>query len=136
MRTLARMPQSLYELAGGERALTALAHDFYRRVLSDPLLLPLFRDPTEDHAGRMAHWLIEVTGGPRAHSASRGGFGTMVRAHVGLAISEAQRARWVTHMVDACDATGLPPDFLAAFRPYLENGSHLARSQSRARGAA
>lgn len=121
---------TLYELAGGAAALTALAEDFYRRVLSDPLLVPLFKDPSEDHAGRMAHWLIEVTGGPPRHSTTRGGFPTMVQAHGGLSITEAQRARWVAHMLAACDQQKMPPEFMGAFRKYIEGGSHLARRQS------
>lgn len=128
---LRRMEKSLFELAGGSERLTALATNFYARVLADPLLLPLFRDPSEDHAGRMAHWLIEVTGGPAAHSFSRGGFPTMARAHVALGISESQRARWVEHMLAACDALGMPGDFVRAFRRYVEGGSHLAMRQSK-----
>ena len=58
--------ESLYELAGGEE--DRLAGKFYAPFLADPLLLPLFRDPEEDHAGRMALFLIEVLGGPREYT--------------------------------------------------------------------
>ncbi len=124
------MANTLHDLAGGSAALIALAHDFYDRVLGDPLLRPLFRDPTEDHAGRMARWLVEVTGGPRMHSAERGGFPVMVRAHEHLGISEAQRARWAEHMMAACAAQELPAEFVAAFGKYIEGGSRLAMRQS------
>jgi hemoglobin len=125
------MKKTLFDLAGGEARLTELANAFYRRVLSDELLRRLFRDPDEDHAGRMAHWLIELTGGPPRHSDSRGGFSTMVRAHGGLRISEPQRARWAEHLRAACAELKLPEDFMAVFGPYLENSSHLAMRQSR-----
>jgi hemoglobin len=124
------MDKNLFQLAGGAQQLTQLANDFYRRVLADPLLLPLFADPTEDHAGRMAQWLIEVTGGPQVHSAARGGFSTMVRAHGALGISEAQRARWVEHMVAAAATVGLPAEVQRFFQRYAEGGSHLAMRQS------
>ena len=129
--TTTRRAVTLFDLSGGAAALTALAHDFYGRVLADPLLIPLFADPTEDHAGRMADWLIEITGGPPRHSASRGGFSTMVRAHGGLGISEAQRGRWASHMMAACEETRMAPEFLGHFRKYIEGGSHLAMRQSR-----
>jgi hemoglobin len=125
------METTLFEVAGGAAPLTALANDFYARVLADPLLIPLFADPTEDHAGRMAQWLIEVTGGPHVHTAARGGFGRMVRAHEALGIDEAQRARWVEHMLAACAAVAMPAEFMGAFRRYVENASHLAKRQSR-----
>jgi hemoglobin len=124
------MQTSLFTLAGGAERLTALASEFYARVLADPLLLPLFADPSADHAGRMAQWLIEVTGGPRVHTAARGGFSTMVRAHAALGITEAQRARWVEHMIAACGTLGLPDAFTRSFFRYIEGSSHLAKRQS------
>lgn len=113
-------------MAGGAAPLTLLANEFYRRVLTDPLLVPLFARPSEDHAGRMAHWLIEVTGGPAAHTASRGGFSTMVRAHHALGITESQRGRWVEHMLAAASVVGLSDEFVRSFKGYIEGGSHLA----------
>lgn len=128
------MTKTLFELAGGTPALTRLASEFYDRVLADSLLRPLFRDPTEDHAGRLAHWLIELTGGPPLHSESRGGFATMVRAHAGLGIAEEQRRRWVEHMRAACQAAALPPDVASALLDHLEGVSYAAMRQSRRAG--
>lgn len=45
--------ESYYDLAGGAEGMQKLAEAFYGRVLTDPAMLPLFRDPTEDHAKRM-----------------------------------------------------------------------------------
>ena len=72
---------------GGPAVVDRLADRFYTRVLSDPLLRPLFRDPDEDHAGRMAWFLTELFGGEPLHSERRGGFSTMVAAHRGLKIT-------------------------------------------------
>ncbi len=58
--------ESLFELDGGEK--DRLAGKFDDPFLADPLLRPLFRDPEEDHAGRIALFLIEVLGGPREYT--------------------------------------------------------------------
>ncbi len=120
------MADSLYTLAGGERQLHRLAHAFYDRVLVDPLLLPLFRDPEEEHAERLTLWLTELLGGPAVHSEVRGGFAVMAAAHHGLRISETQRQRWVEHMRAACVEVGLSDEFVQRFRPYLDGGSTFA----------
>ncbi len=124
------VPESLYALAGGDVAMHRLAHAFYDRVLADPLLRPLFRDPGEDHAERMALWLTELLGGPAAHTEARGGFAVMQGAHHGLRITEEQRQRWVDHMRAAAVETGLPDAFLRGFRPYLDGGSTFAMRRS------
>ncbi len=117
---------SLYDLAGGSAGVHQLAERSYQRVLHDPLLLPLFHDPTEPHAARMGDFPIEFFGGPRVHSASRGGFAQMTRAHQHLGISEAQRARWVDHMHAAMSELRLPPQLVDAFNASLHRGSRLA----------
>ncbi len=121
---------SLYELAGASAGVHQLAERFYDRVLRDPLLLPLFHDPSEPHAERMGQFLTELFVGPRVHSQTRGGFGQMVRAHQGLAISEAQRERWVEHLHGAMNELNLSPVLFQAFSDYLHRGSRLAMQNS------
>ena len=115
---------------GGPAVVDRLADRFYTRVLSDPLLRPLFRDPDEDHAGRMAWFLTELFGGEPLHSERRGGFSTMVAAHRGLKITEAQRQGWVAHMLAAAEEVGLPPAAMVEYAAYLGQGSRLAMSGS------
>ena len=122
----------LYDLAGGGERVTALADAFYRRVLADPLLVPLFRDPSEDHAGRMALFLTELLGGPAGHTAERGGPSRMFAAHRGLRIAEAQRARWVEHMTAAVAEVDLHPVVRDALADYVAFGSRAAMSTSHA----
>lgn len=121
---------SALERIGGEEKAHRLARAFYARVLADPVLLPLFRDPSEPHAERMGWWLIELFGGDRVHSARRGGFATMVRAHHGLRIEEVQRAGWVAHMAAAVDEVGLDPEVAAGFARYVDTASRLAMNGS------
>ncbi|GAA3437263.1 antibiotic biosynthesis monooxygenase [Kutzneria kofuensis] len=125
-------PPTLYDWAGGEEALTRLTAAFYREVLKDDVLEPLFRGMSPDHPRRVAHWLGEVFGGPRTYSAERGGYSTMLAMHLGKAITERQRRRWVSLLQDAADEVGLPadPEFRAAFTGYLEWGTRIALANS------
>lgn len=123
---------SLYEWAGGTPAFEKLCDAFYRLVVVDDLLAPLFATMDADHARYVALWLAEVFGGPAAYTQERGGYGPMVARHLGKAISEPQRRRWVNLMMDAADEVGLPedPEFRAAFVSYIEWGTRLAKENS------
>jgi hemoglobin len=123
---------TLYEWAGGTEALTRLTEAFYRRVVEDDLLRPLFAHMDKDHPRYVALWLGEVFGGPAAYTAERGGYPHMLRQHLGKAITEPQRRRWVNLLMDAADEVGLPadPEFRAAFASYLEWGTRLAVQNS------
>ena len=117
---------SLYALAGGRLPLERLALRFYERVFEDDRLLPLFRHPGDEHAHRLALWLIELLGGPPLHSRERGGFAVMRGAHHGLEITEEQRSAWAEHMRLAAEEVGLPEEFRRRFMPHIEGGSTFA----------
>lgn len=125
-------PPTLYEWAGGTAALTRLTEAFYRRVVEDDLLRPLFAHMDPDHPRYVALWLGEVFGGPAAYTAERGGYPHMLSQHLGKAITEPQRRRWVNLLMDAADEVGLPddPEFRAAFAGYIEWGTRLAVQNS------
>ncbi|GAA0800536.1 oxidoreductase [Spirilliplanes yamanashiensis] len=123
----------MYEWAGGTDAFVRLCDAFYRRVTADDLLAGLFATMHPEHARHVALWLAEVFGGPAAYTGEHGGYPHMVRMHLGRAITEPQRRRWVNLMLDAADEVGLPedPEFRAAFAGYLEWGTRLAVLNSR-----
>ncbi len=123
-------PATPYERLGDADAVTGLADNFYARVLADPALLPLFADPDEDHAGRMALFLAELLGGPDGHTRQRGGPNAMFRVHRGLRITEVQRTKWVTHMTAAMDELEMPSDLRDSMLAYFDQGSRLARATS------
>jgi truncated hemoglobin YjbI len=125
------MAQTLYELAGGAEAMQRLAARFYGYVLDDPLMLPLFRDPDEDHVGRMALWLGEFFGGPRDHSKQRGGFYTVLAVHEPLSISDAQRDRWINYMLASLEETDMPEALVQAFTPFVYSGARAAQRNGR-----
>ncbi len=124
---------TLFEWAGGSPALTRMTRIFYGKyVPEDPLLAPLFANMAPDHPERVAAWLGEVFGGPKAYSDRYGGYERMVSRHLGKALSEEQRARWVELLCKSADDAGLPtdPEWRAAFVAYLEWGSRLALENS------
>jgi hemoglobin len=124
---------SLYEWAGGTAALERLTTVFYERVLADDLIGPLFAHMDAGHPRHVAMWLAEVFGGPDTYTRERGGYPAMLGHHLGKAITEPQRRRWVSLLLDSLDVAGLPadPEFRAAFVGYLEWGTRLAVLNSR-----
>ena len=123
---------TLYEWAGGTDAFLRLCDAFYARVTRDDLLGPLCARMDPQHARYVATWLAEVFGGPATYTTDHGGYPHMVAKHVGMAITEPQRRRWVNLMMDAADEVGLPvdPEFRAAFVGYVEWGTRLALQNS------
>ncbi|GAA2059866.1 hypothetical protein GCM10009839_82970 [Catenulispora yoronensis] len=124
---------SLYEWLGGSEALERLTEAFYREVLKDDLLIPLFGGMDPQHPQHVALWLGEVFGGPTTYTDHHGGYRHMVSRHLGRGIEEKQRRRWVSLLMDAADEVGLPddPEFRAAFAGYIEWGTRLAVINSR-----
>ena len=123
---------TLYDWAGGTPALERLTLVFYRHVLADDLIGPLFAHMDAEHPQHVAMWLAEVFGGPDRYTRERGGYPAMLGHHLGKAITEPQRRRWVALLLDALDEAGLPgdPEFRAAFVGYVEWGTRLALTNS------
>ena len=123
---------TLYEWAGGTDAFVRLTTVFYAKVTDDELLGPLFARMDPEHFRYVALWLAEVFGGPAAYTEEHGGYPQMVTRHLGMAITEPQRRRWIDLIQDAADEAGLPddPEFRAAFLGYLEWGTRLAKQNS------
>jgi CDGSH-type Zn-finger protein/truncated hemoglobin YjbI len=126
---------TLFEWCGGLPALTRMTRIFYEKhVPEDPLLAPLFASMSPDHPARVARWLGEVFGGPTLYSETYGGYDRMISQHLGKALTEEKRARWVELLSLSAQEAGLPsdPEFQAAFRAYIEWGSRIALENSQA----
>jgi hemoglobin len=123
---------TLYEWAGGSAAFERLTESFYDKVSDDELVGPLFADMDSHHPQYVAMWLSEVFGGPSRYTDERGGYQHMLSKHLGRAITEPQRRRWIDLLIDAADEVGLPadPEFRAAFVSYIEWGTRLALANS------
>ena len=127
---------TVYEWAGGAAAFERLTTVFYRHVLEDPILQPLFAFMPPDHPKHVALWLGEVFGGPKVYTNEHGGYPHMLSKHKNLALKEEQRSRWVQLIAAAADEAELPsdPEFRSAFIAYLEWGTRIALENSQ-RGA-
>lgn len=123
---------TLYDWCGGSPALHRLTDAFYDRVLADPLLEPVFRNMSPHHRDHVARWLGEVFGGPADYTDRLGGYPAMLAHHIGLAITEEQRARWANLIALSADEAGLPsdPEFRSAFVAYVEWGTRIALANS------
>ncbi len=124
---------TLFEWAGGLPGFTRMTRIFYEKyVPEDPLLAPLFAEMSPDHPQRVAKWLSEVFCGPRMYSQEYGGYPRMLSQHLGRALSEEQRARWVQLILRSAQEAGLPADaeFRSVFTAYIEWGSRLALENS------
>lgn len=119
---------TLFEWAGGSEAFERLTETFYGHVKKDDLIGPLFAHMDPGHPRYVAMWLTEVFGGPTRYSQERGGHRHMVSQHLGKGITEQQRRRWASLLMDSADEVGLPsdPEFRAAFAGYVEWGTRLA----------
>ena len=127
-----KKPPTLYEWAGGEETFKRLTSVFYGKVINDPILQPVFASMAQDHPQRVAWALAEILGGPQTYTQQRGGHRQLISAHSHRQLSEQQRARWVSLLIEAADEIGLPsdPEFRAAFVSYIEWGSRVALSVS------
>ena len=125
---------TLYEWAGESAAFERLTETFYGKVGADEVVGPLFADMDSRHPQYVAMWLSEVFGGPPRYTEERGGYQHMLSKHLGKAITEPQRRRWIDLLIDAADEVGLPadPEFRAAFMSYIEWGTRLALANSQA----
>ena len=119
---------TLYEWLGGSEALIRLTTRFYEHVKGDPLLESVFAHMGSDHPAHVAAFLAEVLGGPTTYSGQHGGHPHMIRQHLNRHLTQEQRRRWVTLLLETADELKLPddPESRSALVGYLEWGSRLA----------
>ena len=119
---------TLFEWVGGLPALERLFKLFYGRVPNDPVLAPVFATMSPAHVKHVAAFVAEVFGGPKTYSEQLGGHAAMIHKHVGRALNDAQRKRWITMLLECADEISMPsdPEFRSALVSYLEWGTRLA----------
>jgi hemoglobin len=115
---------SLYDFAGGDAALLALARAHHQRCLDDPELNHPFSHAGQhpQHVERLAAYWAEVLGGPAAYSTGCGDQRRLLMMHAGNGDMSDLGRRFVRCFVEAMDDVGLPddPEFRAAMRAYME----------------
>jgi hemoglobin len=118
------MRPTLYEFAGGEPALLALATAHHALCLADPELNHPFShgDLDPQHVQRLAAYWGEVMGGPPRYSDLGVDQTFLLYLHSGNGDMSDLGRRFVACFVAAADDAGLPddPEFRAALRAYME----------------
>lgn len=119
---------TLYDWIGGTEALERLTEAFYEEVRKDDVLPPVFANMDADHPAHVAAFVGEVFGGPPIYSERHGEHPEMIRHHLNRHLTEAQRRRWMSLLMDVYTELGLPhdPEFGSALVGYLEWGTRLA----------
>jgi hemoglobin len=118
-----------YDWAGGQPALEALTATFYKKVLQDDLLYPVFKNMSPEHSQHVAHFIAEVFGGPKLYTEGHNSsHSSMVAHHIGKTLDEAKRKRWMDLLLESADEVGLAsdPEFRSVLVGYLEWGSRIA----------
>ena len=125
---------TLYEWAGSMPAFEKLTDVFYKKVLKDELLKPVFQHMSPTHQLHVAHFIAEVFGGPEMYSSSEGSHFQMIQKHLAKHLTEQHRKRWVSLLMEAADEINLPddPEFRSAFMAYVEWGTRIAVLNSNA----
>jgi hemoglobin len=138
---------TVYELVGGRDTFNRLAAAFYRRVENDPVLRPMYPHdlwgPVSAEArragetpglglcspvDRLAAFLAQFFGGPRAYSDERGHPRLKMR-HFDFKIGQAQRDAWLTHMSAAIDEIGIEEPMRSLMRGYFDKTSTFLINQ-------
>ncbi|WP_448105119.1 group II truncated hemoglobin [Pedobacter panaciterrae] len=119
---------TLYEWTGGMPVFEKLMSSFYKKVLLDDTLEPIFKHMSEDHQLHVAHFIAEVFGGPKMYSSEEGSHFKMIQKHLGKHLTETHRKRWVQLLIETADELTLPadPEFRSAFVAYIEWGTRIA----------
>jgi len=120
---------TLYEWAGKNEALEKLTFIFYQKVAKDPIISDVFKNMAADHSKHVAHFIGEVFGGPEAYTQNdKGSHHKMISHHLGKRLTEEQRKRWMSLLLESCDELNIAndPEFRSALVGYLEWGSRLA----------
>lgn len=119
---------TLYDWAGGMPVFEKLMDLFYKKVLKDDFLYPVFRHMSPEHQLHVAHFIAEVFGGPKMYSAAEGSHFRMVQKHLSRHLTEQHRKRWVSLLLETADEIELPddPEFRSAFVAYIEWGTRIA----------
>ena len=118
------MRETLYDHAGGEPAMIALATAHHARCLADPELNHPFSHPDgqPDHVRRLAVYWGEVLGGPPTYTQEYGDQTAVLQLHAGNGDMTDLGRRFVACFVAAADDAGLPDDpaLRATLRAYME----------------
>ncbi len=119
---MAHLPQSVFDLVGGEEAIAAMVDAFYAYVEEDPVLRPMYPADLAAPKRRLHLFLVQFFGGPQTYSQERGHPRLRMR-HFPFAIDQVARDNWLCHMLRAIDDAGISEPARSRMREYFERAS-------------
>jgi hemoglobin len=104
--------RTIFEAAGGERAMLALARAWHERCLADPVASHPFSHPGQhpQHVERLAAYWAEALGGPAVYSERMGDHSYVLHMHSGKGEHEDLDRRVERCFELAVDDAGFPQD--------------------------
>jgi hemoglobin len=111
--------RTLYQQIGGMETFERIAEAFYERVAVDDILRPLYPEQLEDARKHMALFLAQYFGGPSDYNTLRGHPRLRMR-HLPFKIGQAERDRWLSHMLAALDQAGVQEPARSVMAQYFE----------------
>jgi hemoglobin len=127
--------RTLYNQLGGMETFRRIAAAFYRQVEADDLLRPMYPEQLEEPRERFALFLAQFFGGPSDYAALRGHPRLRLR-HLPFAIGQAERDRWLTHILAALDEVGIEEPARSVMTQYFASASTFLINQPTADDAA
>jgi hemoglobin len=109
---MADMDRSVFDAAGGRRAILDLARAWHRRCLEDPVVSHAFSHPGQhpQHVERLAAYWTEALGGPADYTRAIGDHSYVARMHAGNGEHAEMDERAQACFALALDDAGLPQD--------------------------
>ena len=115
---------TFYEAVGGEAFFNDFVSQFYARVVTDPILRPMYPDSDMKGAARRLQMFLEqYWGGPTTYQEERGHPRLRMR-HAGFHINQEARDAWIGCMKQAVDGTTLGQDEKDKLWRYLEGAAN------------
>ena len=121
----------LYDAVGGMRFFEVLVDAFYAGVALDPALLALYPEPGDLSGARhrLTLFLAQFWVGPTTYSDERGHPRLKMR-HFPFRIGEAERDRWLHHMLNAIDEVVADAEVRDELRAYFVPAAEHLRNDS------
>jgi len=115
------MEQTVFEAAGGQSAIVALAHAWHARCLADPVVSHAFSHGFHpEHSERLAAYWAEALGGPITFTGVIGDQSGVQRLHAGNGEHDEMDRRAVACFVEALADAAIPEEARATLTAYFE----------------
>lgn len=120
-----------YERMGGMPFFERLVDEFYRGVVGDGVLLPLYPEPHDlaPARRRLTLFLAQYFGGPTTYMGERGHPKLRMR-HMPFTVGVRERDRWLLHMGSAVEAVTTDAQIRSALMRYFVPAAEHLRNDT------